>query len=72
MRFFKERLELIRDSELEQNNEEILKFSWPSEVNAILDNENEAFHGSLYGIMRVREEVRLLLKTETGHAKKNG
>ena len=45
------------------NDEEIVKFCWPSEVLAIINNEaGEAFTGSLSGIARLRDEINFLVR----------
>ena len=45
------------------NDEEIVKFCWPSEVLAIINNEaGEAFAGSLSGIARLRDEINFLVR----------
>lgn len=63
IRFFKERLEVISNSEVEHNNAKIINFSWPGEVLALVNNPAEQFHGSLAGIGRMRHEVFMLLYT---------
>ena len=62
--FFYERLDLISDSELEHANSEIVGFSWPGEVRALVENPVEAFRGSLGGVSRLRNEIFLLNYTQ--------
>ena len=63
--FFRERLEEIKDSEVEHENEEIVKFCWPTEVLEILDNPVETFSGSLSGIRRIRDDITFQVRKMT-------
>ena len=64
MRFFYERLETIRNSEVEQNNEEIVQFSWPAEIFDKLKEEECKFDQSLVEIGKMRNEVFVMLYTQ--------